>query len=59
MPKSEYFGGHGDQVAANMAKEYGAKKGEQVFYATANKRGQTPDGPAKPGNKFKKLAEKK
>jgi len=53
MPKSEYFGGHGDQVAANMNKEYGAKKGEQVFYATANKRN------AKPGGAFKKLAAKK
>lgn len=50
MPKSEYFHGHGDKVAANMKKEYGDKKGEQVFYATANKRGE------KPGAKFKKLA---
>lgn len=50
MPKSEYFGGHGDKVAANMKKEYGAEKGERVFYATANKR------KAKPGEKFAKLA---
>lgn len=27
----------------NMTKQYGAKKGKQVFYATANKRGATPD----------------
>ena len=25
-----------------MTKEYGAKKGKQIFYATANKRKQTP-----------------
>jgi hypothetical protein len=38
MPVSKYYSGHGDEVMANMRKEYGAKKGEQVFYATANKR---------------------
>lgn len=53
MPVSEYFKGHGDKVMANMQKEYGAKKGKSVFYATANKKG------AKPGGKFKSLAEKK
>lgn len=53
MPVSQYFKGHGDEVMANMQKEYGGKKGESVFYATANKKGQ------KPGNKFKALAEKK
>lgn len=53
MPKSEYFGGHGAEVAANMKKQYGAEKGERVFYATANKRG------AKPGDKFKKMAGRK
>ena len=50
MPINKYFKGHGEEVKANMTKEYGAKKGEQVFYATANKRGE------KPGAKFKKLA---
>jgi hypothetical protein len=44
MPKSEYFGGHGSEVQANMTKQYGAKKGEQVFYATANKKGEKPGG---------------
>lgn len=39
MPISEYFKGHGSEVMANMVKEYGAKKGKQVFYATANKKG--------------------
>lgn len=42
MPISEYFGGHGEEVKKNMTKEYGAKKGEQVFYATANKRNEKP-----------------
>lgn len=36
MPISKYFKGSGDKVMANMTKEYGAKKGKQVFYATAN-----------------------
>jgi hypothetical protein len=27
----------GTKVLASMQKEYGAKKGERVFYATANK----------------------
>lgn len=41
MPVSKYFKGHGQEVMSNMTKEYGAKKGEQVFYATANKRKET------------------
>ncbi len=28
---------------ASMKKRYGAKKGKQVFYATANKRKQNPE----------------
>lgn len=27
----------GEEIKANMEKEYGKKKGEQVFYASANK----------------------
>lgn len=42
MPISEYFGGNGNQVMANMEREYGAKKGKSVFYATANKNKQDP-----------------
>lgn len=38
MPLSEYYGGSGEKVIGNMKKEYGEKKGKQVFYATANKR---------------------
>ena len=43
MPLSKYdkqFGGKRGSAAkahAAMVKEYGAKKGEQVFYATKNK----------------------
>lgn len=38
MPVNAYYKGHGSEVMANMTSEYGAKKGKQVFYATANKR---------------------
>jgi hypothetical protein len=38
MPVSKYFNGNGEKVMDNMKNEYGDKKGEQVFYATANKR---------------------
>jgi hypothetical protein len=38
MPLSKYYGGHGAQVMRSMKSRYGAKKGEAVFYATANKR---------------------
>ena len=43
MPLSKYdkeFGGKGGAAKAHaaMMSEYGAKKGEQVFYATMNKR---------------------
>jgi len=36
----KYFGGKGGASKAKsaMAKEYGSKKGEQVFYATKNKK---------------------
>ena len=40
MPLSNYYGGHGAQVMRRMVKTYGAKRGKQVFYATANKRGK-------------------
>jgi hypothetical protein len=39
MPLSNYFKGHGDKVMKEMKKQYGSKKGESVFYATANKKG--------------------
>ncbi len=44
MPLNKYFSGHGKEVMASMSKEYGAKKGKQVFYATANKRKKKPGG---------------
>lgn len=40
MPIAKYYGGHGRAVLAKMQKKYGKKKGTQVFYATAKKRGQ-------------------
>lgn len=42
MPVNAYYGGHGVEVMSNMLKQYGAKKGKSVFYATANKQGATP-----------------
>ena len=38
MPINKYYGGHGKEVMKKMKKEYGKKKGEEVFYATENKR---------------------
>lgn len=46
MPLSKYFKGSGEKVMRSMQKEYGAKKGKQVFYATANKQGMDV-GPSK------------
>ena len=42
MPLSKYYEGSGKKVMASMKKTYGAEKGERVFYATANKRGENP-----------------
>lgn len=42
MPISKYYGGHGSEVMHNMTKQYGEKKGKQVFYATANAKGMKP-----------------
>jgi len=42
MPISGYFKGEGSSVMAAMLRNYGAKKGKQVFYATANKTGMSP-----------------
>lgn len=41
MPLSKYFKGKGEKVMSAMKKEYGDKKGKEVFYATANKKKQT------------------
>lgn len=41
MPISKYFKGSGRKVMASMKKRYGEEKGEDVFYATADKRGMT------------------
>ena len=42
MPISEYFKGSGNKVMNSMQETYGAKKGKQVFYATANKKKEKP-----------------
>ena len=39
-PIGEYYGGKGRKVMKAMRKQYGAKKGKQVFYATAHKKGK-------------------
>jgi hypothetical protein len=44
MPISKYFKGKGEKVMSAMKKEYGDKKGEQVFYATSNKRARKSGG---------------
>ena len=38
MPLSKHFDGHGEEVMANMRKQYGSEKAERVFYATENAR---------------------
>jgi hypothetical protein len=40
MPLSKYFGGKGEKVMANMKNRYGSAKGEEIFYATTNKKGK-------------------
>lgn len=42
MPLKHYFSGHGDEVASDMKKRYG-RDWKRVFYATANKTGQTAE----------------
>ncbi len=51
MPVSKYYGGSGNEVMSSMKKRYGPEKGERVFYATANKRGQNPGDKALKGLK--------
>lgn len=46
MPLSKYYSGHGEEVARSMKKKYG-KRWQQVFYATANKKGMTGSGKMK------------
>ena len=38
VPLSNYFGGGGEKVMANMKKTYGTKKAKKAFYATSNKK---------------------
>lgn len=53
MPVSEYYKGKGSKVRKDMKKRYGGKKGEAVFYATANSRGMN-----RPGKKSRKKVSK-
>ena len=55
MPVSKYFKGHGEEVMGAMTKEYGEKKGKEVFYATANKKGMKP----KEKRKFRRKSTKR
>lgn len=43
MPVNEYFGGHGEEVMAQMRGKHGSKEGKRIFYATANKKKQRPE----------------
>ncbi len=59
MPVDKYFKGSGDKVMGSMTKEYGPKKGKEVFYATANKQGMKPsDGPRKSAFDMRKFGGK-
>lgn len=49
MPIGSYYRGHGSEVMASMTSKYGAEKGKQVFYATANKKGMKPTSHMPPG----------
>jgi hypothetical protein len=51
MPLSNYYKGHGEKVMRAMKKHYGEDKGEQVFYATKNKRKGLDAGPSKAARK--------
>jgi hypothetical protein len=46
VPISEYYKGKGKEVMSRMKKQYGSKKGKEVFYATANKK-KSLTGPSK------------
>jgi len=54
MPISAYYDGHGSEVMSAMRKQYGSKRGESIFYALANKRGEKPAGKSKRKRKAKK-----
>lgn len=47
MPIAKYYGGHGEEVMADMKSRYGEEKGESVFYATENKRKKKRRGKAR------------
>lgn len=53
MPVGRYYKGHGTQVLAKMKARYGDKKGERVFFATANAHGLKPGETASPAQRRK------
>jgi hypothetical protein len=53
MPVSKY-GKSAGKARRSMMKHYGAKKGKQVFYATANKRGRGKSRGARIRSAYKK-----
>jgi hypothetical protein len=59
MPVSSYFEGSGKKVMRSMKERYGSEKGEDVFYATANKRGMAPKKKKKSNHKKGKNSPKK
>ena len=44
VPIGEYYKGEGRKVMKSMKDRYGEKRGKEVFYATANKRGMNRPG---------------
>lgn len=56
MPIGEYYEGEGRKVMSSMKKQYGEEKGERVFYATANKKGQKPKKRHKARDQMKAFA---
>ncbi len=49
MPVEKYFKGSGKDVMKSMKSQYGDKKGESVFYATAHKQNMKPPSYEKGG----------
>jgi hypothetical protein len=48
------YGKGAKKARSSMVKQYGAKKGKAVFYATANKRGTGKSRTAKVNSAYKK-----
>jgi hypothetical protein len=53
------FKGGAKKARARMRKQYGKKKGDRVFFATANKRGKGKTLDARARNAFRKRRKKR